>query len=478
MKKLVLVNTWKMIYPPLGLGYVASYLHEHLDSIIIEIIDSSENIKEKIIKSRPDVIGFTSTTPNYIQVIDIIKDVKKDLDVPVMLGGSHITSLPQKLSEYVDIAVIGEGEETVCELMNLFNKKEEFKNSELKKIEGIVYHNNEKNIVTPQRELIEPINKIPFPDRSLFDMQDYLRPADILVNHEYLRGTSMLTSRGCPYKCIYCQVPQQWRKLRLHTAEYVAREIKLLVDNYKVEGIAIIDDLFILSIKRIEQLIEYLKKYGILGEVKFLVDGRSNLINKKLLELLKQLNVVQMALGIESGSERILNYLKKDSVTVEQNKNAVVLAKKYGIGIYAQFMMGTPTETNSDMHETIKFIKEQPLNSVHLSVTTPLPRTELWNYCKKQGIVSDDMDWNLFNMEPQTELEDNLYINKEVSYQEFLIIFKEAQRLIEYKHMKDMSIKSLLKYHYVKDAILHPKKTFMFAHHFLQSRLDLSRKKE
>ncbi|HEX77695.1 MAG TPA: B12-binding domain-containing radical SAM protein [Dehalococcoidia bacterium] len=466
MKKLVLVNPWKMIYPPLGLGYIASYLDKYLKSINIEIIDSSENLKEKIIRSRPDVLGFTSSTPNYFEVVDLIKEVKKCLDVPIILGGPHITSLPHKLSEHVDVGVIGEGEETMLELMKLFDEKGDFANSELQKIKGIVYHDNGENIITPPRELIEPIDKIPFPNRSLFDMSNYLRPADILVNHEYLRGTSMLTSRGCPYRCIYCQVPQQWRKLRLHSAEYVAREIKLLVDEYKLEGIAIVDDLFIVNTERIERLIELLEEYEILGKVKFLVDGRSNLIDEKLLALLKRLNVVQMALGIESGSERVLNYLKRGSVTAEQNRNAVHLAKKYGIGIYGQFMMGTPTETKEEMLETLKFIREQPLRSVHLSITTPLPGSELWDYCKKEGIVTDDMDWRLFNMEPQDSVENNFYIDKQVPYEEFLNIFRQTQRQIKYKHLRNTPLKTL--YKNGKYAILHPMRTCKFVYRFLR----------
>ena len=466
MKKLVLVNTWKMIYPPLGLGYIASYLDKYLKSISIEIIDSSENLKEKIIRSEPDVLGFTSSTPNYFEVGELIKEVKRCLDVPIILGGPHITSLPHKLSEHVDIGVISEGEETTLELMKLFDEKGKFANSELEKIKGIVYHDNGGNIITPLRELIEPIDRIPFPDRSLFDMPNYLQPADILVNHEYLRGTSMLTSRGCPYQCIYCQVPQQWRKLRLHSAEYVAREIKLLIDEYKLEGIAIVDDLFILNTKRIERLIELLDEYEILGKVKFLVDGRSNLIDEKLLALLKRLNVAQMALGIESGSERVLNYLKKRSVTVEQNRNAVNLAKKYGIGIYGQFMMGTPTETKEEMLETLKFIREQPLRSMHLSITTPLPGSELWDYCKEKNIVTDDMDWHLFNMEPQVNLENNFYINEKVPYEEFLNIFRQTQYQIRYKHLKNTPLKFL-----VKDAILHPRRAYIFVSRLLRSRL-------
>lgn len=471
MKKLVLVNTWKMIYPPLGLGYIASYLHKYFNHINVEIIDSSNNLERKIIAAKPDILGFTASTPNYFDVIDIIKKVKKSLNIPVILGGSHITSLPHKLSEYVDIGVIGEGEETMSELMSIFNEKGEFKSSDLGEINGIVYHNNKKNLITEKRELIEPIDNIPYPDRDLFDMLEYLKPADILVTHEYLRGTSILTSRGCPYKCVYCQVPQQWGKVRLHSAEYVAEEINLLVENYNVEGIVVIDDLFILSIKRIERLIEILKEYGILGDVKFLVDGRSNLINEKLLKLLKELNVVQMALGIESGSERVLNYLKKNSVTVEQNKSAVALAQKYNIGVYAQFMLGTPTETKEEMLETVKFIREQPLKSMHISVTTPLPGTELWNNCKKEGIVSDDMDWTMFNMEPQTKLKNNMYINREVLQDEFADIFKKAQHEIKQKHIRDATIKSMLKFCYVKDALLHPKRAFMFAYQLAQSKI-------
>jgi radical SAM superfamily enzyme YgiQ (UPF0313 family) len=470
MNKLVLVNTWKMIYPPLGLGYIASYLYKYFNHINVEIIDSSNNLEKKIIAAKPDILGFTASTPNYFDVIDIIKKVKESLNVPILLGGSHITSLSHKLSEYVDIGVIGEGEETVSELVSIFNGAGEFKNSDLKEIKGIVYHSNKKNVVTEKREPIEPIDNIPYPDMSLFDMEDYLKPSDILVNHEHLRGTSILTSRGCPYKCVYCQVPQQWGKVRLHSAEYVAEEINLLVEEYDVEGIVIIDDLFILSTKRIERLIGLLKEYGILGEVKFLVDGRSNLINEKLLKLLKQLNVVQMALGIESGSERVLNYLKKNSVTVEQNKNAVALAQKYDIGVYAQFMLGTPTETKEEMLETVKFIREQPLKSMHVSVTTPLPATELWKYCKKEGIVSDDMDWSMFNMEPQTNLKNNMYINKEVPRDEFIEIFKKAQYEIKQKYIKDATIKGMLKLCYVKDAVLHPKRAFMFAYQFIKNK--------
>lgn len=472
MNKLVLVNTWKMIYPPLGLAYIASYLHKYFNHINVEIIDSSNNLEKKIIAAKPDILGFTSSTPNYINVIDIIKKVKESLNVPILLGGSHITSLPHKLSEYVDMGVIGEGEETVSELASLFNEEREFKSSDLKEIKGIVYHTNKKNIITEKRELIEPIDNIPYPDRDLFDMEEYLKPADILVNHEYLRGTSMLTSRGCPYKCVYCQVPQQWGKVRLHGAEYVAEEINLLIEKYDVEGIVIIDDLFILSVKRVERLVKLLKEYGILGEVKFLVDGRSNLINEKLLKLLKQLNVVQMALGIESGSERVLNYLKKNSVTIEQNKNAVALAQKHDIGVYAQFMLGAPTETKEEMLETIKFIREQPLKSMHISVTTPLPGTELWNYCKKEGIVSDDMDWNIFNMEPQTNLKNNMYINKEVARDEFIEIFKKAQYEIKQKYIKDATIKSMLKLCHVKDAVLHPERAFMFAYQFIKNKIE------
>lgn len=468
MNKLVLVNTWKAVYPPLGLGYIASYLDKYLNFNNIEIIDSSENPKEKIFRSKPDVLGFTSTTPNYFEVIELIKEVKKEIKVPIILGGPHITSLPHKLSEYVDIGVIGEGEETTLDLIELFNETGEFSPSEFKNVKGIVYHEDGKNVITPPRELIEPLDKIPFPNRSLLDMPNYLKPADILVNHEWLRGTSMLTSRGCPYQCIYCQVPQQWGKVRLHSAEYVAKEIKMLVDEYKVEGIVIVDDLFILSTKRIERLIELLREYGIIGQVKFLVDGRSNLINEKLLVLLKELNVVQMALGIESGSERVLNYLKKGSVTVEQNKNAVSLAEKYDIGVYAQFMMGTPTETKHEMLETLKFIKEQPLRSMHLSITTPLPGSDLWDYCKKEGIVKEDMDWNKFNMEPQASLENNLYINEKVPYQEFVNIFRQTQYQIKYKHLENTPVERLLKL-----AILHPKRAFMFAYPLLRNRLRL-----
>ncbi len=472
--KLILVNIWKEIYPNLGLGYLASYLNKYYPKCKIEIVDNdnTQDVINKIIESKPDLIGFSAFTPNYYKVEQTARKIKETLNIPLIIGGPHITPIPHTLNNCFDIAVLGEGEKTLLELVKLFDKRKKFTLSRLKEIRGIAFHDKNKIVITPPRKLIKYLDRIPLPARYLFDMKSYLKPKNILCNNKLIKGTSILTSRGCPYHCIYCQASAMWGKIRLHSAKYVVEEIKMLYKKYNVEGICIVDDLFISDIKRVRKIVDGLKKEKLLGKIKYLVDGRANLINDEILEVLKEMGVVQISIGFESASEKILKYLKKGTVTLEQNYRAVETIRKHNMDIYAQFMIGTPGETEEDLLKTFNFIKDNHLTHNHLSITTPLPGTGLWEYCKKAGIVDEfDVNWEKFNMQPSLNLSEHFYINKKIPYENFNRWFNKFNEYITVTRIGEKKKLNLINYenliYILKYILLNPKSFLKIFYHLI-----------
>ena len=463
MAQLVLVNIWSEGIgnnkPPLGLGYLAAYLKKYLDFHDITIVNTGERVFEKIIAEGPEVVGFTAYSAGYFDVVELMERVKKELGLPTIIGGPHVTCLPHKLSEFADIGVIGEGEETVRELMQLFLNERQFNPGKLKNIPGIVFRDNGKLVQTEPRPPIQPLDKIPMPDRELLHIEEFLKPSQILMTNEYLRGATMLSSRGCPFKCIYCHVQSKWGKPRYHSATRVAEEVELLVKKYGVEGIYIEDDLFVSSLKRIHDITDGLKRSGIHGTVRFFLDLRANLVNEKLAIALKEMGVVKAALGLESGSERIVRYLKGGDVTVEQNRNAVRILNQHGIGCHCCFMIGAPPETREDIRQTQDLIRElldmNVRNYCQVTVTTPLPGTELWEYALEKGMIAEEPDWRQFSLSPQITRRQDFYVNERIDFDEFLKLVEKTTAIANSRRLK--SIMSRFSWHYVKRIFEDPK---------------------
>jgi len=432
MISITLVNIEPRIYPPLGLVYIASYLRKCLDNVKISIVEANRNVTKKIIKTRPDVVGFTSTTSEYNDIIQYSKELKQyDSDLKVIVGGSHITSLPNTLSEDMDIGVIGEGEQTILEVLEGEKPHED--------IMGICFHKDNNIIINLRRPFIVSLDTIPNPTRDLLNMKRYLKPSNLFFTKQLYRGTTMLTSRGCLYKCRYCQASKMWGKLRLHTPEYIVNEMMDICEKYKnIEAINIVDDIFAFNKNRLAAIVKLMKETGFLNKgVKFNINSRSDLLNNEIFKLLKQMGVKQVGIGFESCSDNVLNYLKRDTVTVQQNKDVLKLAQKYNIAIGGQFMFGSPNETINDMQQTRMFIKENlhKLSHAHVSITTPLPDTELWDYAINKGIIPNNIDWSQFRIgfNPIDDKSLPFYLNDKVPKEEFLkfmdVIYREVSEV-------------------------------------------------
>jgi anaerobic magnesium-protoporphyrin IX monomethyl ester cyclase len=386
---LVLANLWHVPAktPHFGLATLAAYIRQENPNVNISIVEGMD-IVEEIIQKKPDIVGFTSDTLMYNRIVKLAKKIKEKISLPLLIGGVHITALPSSLDPVFELGIQGEGEKTISELLRIFKEEDKFPKKSLMEIPGLAFFEGKDFIDTGRPPLITDIDKLPFAARDLTPMEEvYLKDQFNLFGSK--RTVAIMTSRGCPYKCRFCGSPAQWERARFHSAEYVVAEIEHLVDKYQADGIMFWDDLFIAPEARIFKISELIRSKGLDKKIVFTGFGRANLINEKVCVALRAMNVKRLIFGLESGSEKILDYLKKSSVTVEDNRRAVTLCRKYGITTSSGYIVGTPGETVEDLKETFHFMKKYPLDNTQIYILTPYPGTEIWETAKKKGIIDD-----------------------------------------------------------------------------------------
>ena len=405
--------------PILGLAYIASYIRQYGNFNNTKIIDK-ENPIERIKKEKPDLIGISALTHEFPKANRLAKEIKEEFDIPTIIGGQHISVMPNNfLPSNFQLGVIGEGEQTTLELIDLFEKEGEFNPKKLEQIKGVVFRDKNNRLrMTEPRPLVEPLDKIPFPARDLLKMKEYYLTLRLATFRKFGIYTGMMTSRGCPYNCVFCSPTKFWQRIRYNSAEYVVSEIKLLLEKYKLDGVIIYDDLFIASKERLKQIVDLIKKEGINKRTQFHVNCRANLMNDEICKLLKEMNVTGVEFGFESGSDKILGYLKKNTVTVEQNKKALQISRKYGFKTVASFMTGIPNETEEDMQQTLDLINDDNLHRAIFCQLSPYPGTEIWDYAKKKGMVSDDINFD-FEQLLVLKYNPNLILNDSISKEKF-----------------------------------------------------------
>lgn len=372
---------------PLGLAYISAYLKKYYArSLKIDLLDANtSNIYKKYKKA--DIVAISAVTQDIDNAIAFAEFVKKKHKIPVILGGVHV-STAKCLPEPFDIGIIGEGEETMLELMSL----KDFSSASLKNIKGICYRNKGEVIFNEERELIKDLDLIPIPDRDIANLEHYLIPRKLIPYYEG-RTSTIITSRGCPFNCRFCSTKIHWKRFRAFSAERVIEEIDLLINKYQAEIIHIFDDLFIANKKRLIKIHDYIVEQEINKKVKFMCLVRSDLVDDEIMKILKEMNVVVMGAGMESGSQKILSYLKRDTTTVEMNRRLIDFATKYKIPTMGSFMIGNPEETIEDIQETLDFIvsyRDNPYFTPLTYIATTFPGTDFWEYGIKKGIKVDD----------------------------------------------------------------------------------------
>ena len=398
--------------PSLGLGYLASSLRRSFGKEKFDFRVIDRNIEEEIREFRPLIVLISSVTQNFDIAIRYAGFVKQQ-KIPVIIGGIHISVLPSNLNENFDIGVIGEGEAVIVDLFELFLKKNKFVNKDLGSIKGILFRDGDSIHFTGARALINDLDSIQLPARDLLKIE---------------RHTYMFSSRGCPYKCIFCASTRFWDKVRLFSPEYVSQEIRELAERYKVSVISLYDDLFIADKKRLEKIVGLLGREKFIRKVSFTCNCRANLVTDEVVGLLKNMNVRSINLGLESGCEKTLRYLK-GNVSVEQNYQAIKIIKRHGIACQGSFIIGSPFESEKDIAQTYDFIKKSPLNLIDVNVLTPFPGTPVWDYANSRGLVSENMDWSKLNVNFSSNIKDAIILSEVLNKKDIVKLFKKIMRL-------------------------------------------------
>ncbi len=429
--KLALVSVFEdEKHPPMGLVSIATYLKKYLGFDNTTIVDATwVNVYKDIFKEDFDIVGISAMTAYYDRAVEIARLVKKKKNIPIIMGGIHISTLPNCLTKDMDIGVVGEGEETALELIKLYKKEGKFDPKKLRKIKGLVYWDKNKLVITERRELIKNLDEVPIKDISFLDKRYFVKRW-VSWNEKDGKEVLLMTERGCPYNCVFCSTKFFWKRVRYHSLDYVIKEIKQRVEQ-GIDHFQITDDTFVINKNRLEKLAKLLEKEGLKGKIAFSCQPRANLMDDDMMKILKDLNIKSMNFGFESGSERMLKWLKGGNVTVEDNKKACLLGKKYGIKVYGSFIFGSPGETIEDMKKTlelIEFLYDNGAYKLWHFVMTPFPGTLIWEIAKKRKKVSDDMDWKLLRHE---NYEIPLLLDDTIRLEEFQKIYFKARTICD-----------------------------------------------
>lgn len=390
-------------------GYIVSKKIVNEEDILY-----AQNIDE-IIDFNPDVVCIGSVTQTINNAISIAQKVRaKFPDCLIILGGYHISALPKLLNPVFDIGVIGEGEITLAEVLQL--KKGNSLNIEtLKGIKGICYYDNNEIIITDARPQIKNIDDLPFPLVRL--------PKDF-------KGAYIFTARGCPYKCIYCASNSFWGNYRYHSAEYIVNFILELYKKYNITNFYSVDDLFIAPKRRLLKIRELLEQEGLLGKLTFNGFIRINNFDEEICKALKEIGFESVRFGFETASENLLKKIKDKPFTIKQVENTINICKKYKLPVCCSLMYGIPGETKEDIEMTRQFMinHKNDLTSAGTYILQPVPGSKLWDKYVHKKFLLEGMDFSKFELDllnPNFNWDNVLYINGEnIPFNEFKEIMK------------------------------------------------------
>ncbi len=376
---------------PLGIGYLAAVLEQN--QYQVDIIDcqvqkpTQKELENELNRLQPDAVGVTSTTLTYKSATEIAKTAKQACpDSLIILGGPHVTVLDeQTLREQpeVDIVVRGEGEQTLLELVDLASKSSM---KALNKVAGITFRKNGQIVQTPDRPFIQDIDELPYPAFNHFQISKYR-----LFGKTYL---PVITSRGCPFQCTFCLASRMCgKRFRARTPKNVVDELEFLRDTYGADAFSFYDDTFTFDRKRAREICEEMKSRKV--DLQWDCRTRVDRITKKDLAILRDANCQLIHFGVESGSQKMLNAMKKGT-TVEQNARAIKWAKEVGILAAISVVIGYPGETPEMLQQTLDFIRKTRPDYVYMCVAIPYPGTELLDLLQELGWEMTT-DWEHFD---------------------------------------------------------------------------------
>jgi magnesium-protoporphyrin IX monomethyl ester (oxidative) cyclase len=418
------------VYQPIEIAYVAALLEKkHKVHVIDAPTEGWRNIKQidksryrvglenkdislKIKRWSPDIVEitvpFSGWSKTAFETASIVKEIDKD--IITIMDGVHPSARPFEClaNPNIDFVVIGEAEKTMCELADALERGADCE--DLEKIHGIGFKEREEKVITEPRQPIEDLDSLPFPARHLFKMDMYFDA----VKHNPLFGevkkpwATMITSRGCPYECIFCSIHIiRGRKWRYRSPENVVSEIEHLINNYGVKQILFNDDNMTLDKNRMKAICDLIvnKKLDIEW---YTPNGiRADTLDETLLIKMKKSGCKRIYIAPESGAQHVIDKITRKRLNLKDVEKAVFLSHKVGIKVSCFFILGLIGETKEDMLSTIRYaykLKQLGADRFYFSYAMPLYGTELYEQAKKGGFLSQDFnDETLSKVEPVIE---------------------------------------------------------------------------
>ncbi len=378
-------ETADIIIPPMGLLYLASTLQKNGHSVELKDQVTADT---RLDFTGADVVGITCYAPTYNLALQIAFQAHQS-GLPVVVGGPQVTFLvPETLqTNRVDYVVLGEAEKTMSELLDCL--AQENTRCNLSKIPGLAYRENGFVRVTPPRRAIPDLDALPFPARELIDWKTY--------RHTTLDGqitAPIVTSRGCPYRCSFCVVPNlPQRKWRARSVENILQEIEQVLTQYGIGAFVFTDDNFTIDVNRIKDLCKKITERDL--QINWWCMSRADTLikNPDMVEMMAAAGCSTIFMGLESASEKVLKtYNKKEEV--EAGFRAVEMLEKHNICPYASFILGSVNETEQEIEKTIDYAVRLNPHVAQFSILTPYPGTKIYRELQPRFITRN---WDLFD---------------------------------------------------------------------------------
>jgi len=378
--------------PPLGLLHIASFIrqneHEpHVLDLTARKWSSTETL-EFIFQINPGIVGISAKTININNAAALAQRLRQaGYSNPIVIGGAHVTAVPSatlELFPQFDLGVLGEGEETFLEIVTRVEQC-----ASLTDIEGTVIRNDDGRVrANPRRPPIEDLDRLPLPAWDLLENFPHGYQHSALETKQ-LPAASIITSRGCPFSCTFCDNAVFGQKVRHHSAGYTLDMISHLKTNFGVRDLMILDDNFLLKKERLFEICESLAAEK--DKMSWYCMGHSNSMTRDRLDAIKSAGCWFIELGIESGCDRILKVLKK-STNKEKIAKAVRLARNAGLKVKGNFIFGLPTETTESLNETIEFAVSVGLTHFQQNFLTVWPGCAISDVAEDYGEHTGDWE--------------------------------------------------------------------------------------
>lgn len=382
------------IWPPLGIAYPAAMLRK-IGNHDVKIIDANaenldfDTILKRVTEFKPGLVGISSVTTLITASLHLANLIKKELDVPIVFGGTHVTaaSVDTMKNDCVDFVMRGEAEHTIVELVDALEKGITFEN-----IKGLTYRKDGKVYENPSREFIENLDEIPWPAYDLLPMDKYKTRSYTDNGRNWF---SIAGTRGCASLCNFCSAPiQLGRKARFRSPKDVVDEMEYLRDNYGVGNFTFVDSTMTVSKRRTMELAQMMIDRNL--NVEWQCETRVTSADEEMFALMYKAGCKHVAFGIESGDERVLKIIKK-GITIDLCFKAVKAAKKVGMITLSSWIFGHTGETKESAMNTIKLAVKLNTDIAFFFIMVPFPGTEVYDKVEEFGGEKVD-DWSQYSI--------------------------------------------------------------------------------